>query len=77
LALPPLDLSETQSQKSERSQISFTNALHFAAFDKSDEAMLNDYQELMGLLRNGEPVALDSATSYCLFYRRSRSVSKA
>jgi very-short-patch-repair endonuclease len=59
LALPPLDLEEAHSQKSERSQIAITNALHFGAFDKSDEAMLNDYEELMGLLRTGEPVALD------------------
>jgi hypothetical protein len=59
LALPPLDLAESHPQKSERSQIIITNALHFGAFDKSDEAMLNDYEELMGLLRTGEPVALD------------------
>jgi hypothetical protein len=59
LALPPLDLGESNPQKSERSQISLTNALHFAAFDKSDEAMLNDYEELMGLLNTGEAVAAD------------------
>ena len=59
LALPPLDLSKSHAQKSERSQITISNALHFAAFDKSDEAMLNDYEELMGLLRTGEPIALD------------------
>ena len=59
LALPPLDFGESHPQKSERSQIIITNALHFGAFDKSDEAMLNDYEELMGLLRTGEPVALD------------------
>jgi very-short-patch-repair endonuclease len=59
LALAPLDLSESHAQKSERSQITINNSLHFAAFDKSDEAMLNDYEELMGLLRTGEPIALD------------------
>jgi hypothetical protein len=59
LALPPLDLAESHPQKAERSQIIITNALHFGAFDKSDEAMLNDYEELMGLLRTGEAVALD------------------
>jgi hypothetical protein len=59
LALPPLDLAESHPQKSERSQIIITNALHFGAFDKFDEAMLDDYEELMGLLRTGEPVALD------------------
>jgi hypothetical protein len=59
LAVPPLDLGESHPQPSERSQISITNALHFGAFDKSDEAMLNDYEEPMGMLRTGEPVALD------------------
>jgi hypothetical protein len=59
LAMVPLDLSREQNQKSSRSQITIANALHFVAFDKADEAMLNDYEELMGLLRTGEPVALD------------------
>ena len=59
LALPPIDLAESHPQKAQRSQIIITNSLHFGAFDKSDEAMLNDYEELMGLLRTGEPVALD------------------
>jgi hypothetical protein len=57
--MPPLDFAESHPQKSERSQIVITNGLHFGAFDKSDEAMLNDYEELMGLLRTGEAVALD------------------
>lgn len=59
LALLPLDLSEPRAQKSERSQITVNNSLHFAAFDKSDEALLNDYEELMGLLRTEDPIALD------------------
>jgi hypothetical protein len=59
LAMPPLDFGEAEPQRSQRSQITVTNAPHFAAFDKSDEAMLNDYEELMGLLRTGDPVALD------------------
>jgi hypothetical protein len=59
LALAPLDFSQSEPQKAERSQIVVTNGLHFGAFDKSDEAMLNDYEELMGLLRTGEAVALD------------------
>jgi AAA domain len=59
LALPPIDLAESHSQKTERSQIIISNALHFGAFDKSDEAMLNDYEEMMALLRTGEAVALD------------------
>lgn len=59
LAIPPLDLSERGLQKVERSQIAFSNALNFAAFDKSDEALLNDYEDLLGLLRTEQPIALD------------------
>lgn len=59
LALPPLDLAESRPQKSDRSQIAISNALHFAAFDKSDEALLNDYEELIGLLHSEDPIALD------------------
>jgi very-short-patch-repair endonuclease len=59
LAIPPLNLSESRAQKSERSQITIGNSLHFAAFDKSDEALLNDYEELMGQLQSEEPIALD------------------
>ncbi len=59
LAMPPLDLRETRNQKVERSQIAFSNALHFAAFDKSDEALLNDYEELLSLLKTEQPTALD------------------
>jgi len=70
LALPPLDFSESHPQKSERSQIVLTNGLHFGAFDKSDEAMLNDYEELMGLLRTGEAVALDFSEIVLSFLSR-------
>ena len=80
-ALAPLDLGESHPQKSERSQIIITNALHFGAFDKSDEAMLNDYEELMGLLRTGEAVALDFSDIVLSFLSRDpdsvRSTSAA
>ena len=70
LAMPPLDLGESHPQKSERSQITITNALHFGAFDKSDEAMINDYEELMEMLRTGEPVALDFSDIVLSFLSR-------
>ena len=72
LALPPLDFGESHQQKSERSQIIITNGLHFGAFDKSDEAMLNDYEELIGLLRTARRSRWISATSCCRFWRKSR-----
>jgi hypothetical protein len=77
LAVPPIDLGESRAQKVQRSQIIITNALHFGAFDKSDEAMLNDYEELMGLLRTGEPVALISVRSCCRFCPKTLSALKS
>ena len=48
-----IDLHDSRPQKIARSQISIDNSLHFAAFDQSDESLLNDYEELLELL-NGE-----------------------
>ncbi len=42
---PPINLSSPVDQKAHRSQLAITNALHFAAFDKADESLLNDYED--------------------------------
>jgi primosomal protein N' len=56
---PPIDLSSPVDQKAHRSQLAITNALHFAAFDKADESLLNDYEELMAFLESGSGPAAD------------------
>jgi very-short-patch-repair endonuclease len=56
---PPIDLSERRDQQSQRSQMAITNALHFAAFDKSDEALLNDYEEIMTVMASNAETAED------------------
>ena len=50
-----IDLHDLRPQKIARSQISIDNSLHFAAFDQSDESLLNDYEELLELLNGEEP----------------------
>ena len=42
-----IDLHEGRPQKISRSDVVIDNALHFAAFDQSDESLLNDYEELL------------------------------
>ena len=51
-----IDLHDLRPQKIARSQISIDNSLHFAAFDQSDESLLNDYEELLELLNGESPV---------------------
>lgn len=56
---PPLDLSDPLDQRAQRSQLALINALHFSAFDKADESLLNDYEELLSNLAAGSEVAID------------------
>ncbi len=51
-----IDLHESRPQKIARSQISIDNSLHFAAFDQSDESLLNDYEELLEKINGTDPV---------------------
>ena len=51
-----IDLHDSKPQKIARSQISIDNSLHFAAFDQSDESLLNDYEELLEVLNGESPV---------------------
>jgi hypothetical protein len=60
LALKPtLDLSDIKEQRAQRSQITINNAIHFGAFDKADESLLNDYEALLTTLTSGSEVGLD------------------
>ena len=54
-----IDLREDKSQKIFRSPIEINNSLHFSAFDKSDESILNDYEELLNILKGESDTAQD------------------
>lgn len=47
------DLATSRVQSFKSHQASISNSCHFALFDKSDEALVNDYEELIGLLNVG------------------------
>jgi len=48
-----IDLKEIRKQKVTRTQFSINNDFHFAAFDQSDESLLNDYEDLLDQFNNG------------------------
>jgi AAA domain len=56
---PPINLDNAFDQKAQRSQLAITNAIHFSAFDKADESLLNDYEELLTKLSSGSPITID------------------
>lgn len=54
-----IDLREFRKQKASRSQFLINNDLYFAAFDQSDESLLNDYEELLDKFNSGSEAADD------------------
>lgn len=56
---PPIDFAKPQDQKARSSKVTMTNRLHFAAFDKSDESLLNDYEALLTMAEGDDSVLED------------------
>ncbi|MBK7891210.1 MAG: AAA family ATPase [Bdellovibrionales bacterium] len=52
------DLKSSRIQSFKSHQVAISNSCHFALFDKSDEALVNDYEELIGLLNVGGDLGL-------------------
>ncbi len=50
-----IELAPQRTRQAANTQVAVTNALHFAAFDKGDEALLNDYEEMIEQARKNEP----------------------
>jgi len=51
--LPTLDVYEKETVRHKNDVLSLSNEVYFTLFDKSDEALLNDYEELITLLDKG------------------------
>ena len=49
-----IDFTIRHKQQAKSAFISLTNGLNLAAFDKSDESLLNDYEELLTLAEGGD-----------------------
>jgi hypothetical protein len=51
--LPPIDFSSTEAQETKGVATSISNELHLCLFDKTDESLVNDYEDIAGLLKEG------------------------
>lgn len=49
-----IDLRDPQSQSVRRTDVAIDNSLHVAAFDQSDEGLLNDFEELLEKLTDSD-----------------------
>ncbi|MHC8508622.1 MAG: AAA domain-containing protein [Rhodospirillales bacterium] len=54
-----INLRDHLPQRISRAEINIDNSLHFAAFDKADESLLNDYEELLTIFGKGTGPAAD------------------
>jgi hypothetical protein len=52
--LEPFSMSDGPIQQVGDTNVTINNALHICAFEKSDEALLNDYEEMISQARNNE-----------------------
>ena len=52
--LNPLNISNTNWVETKNDKVKLTNNCYLTLFDKSDEALLNDYEELLNLAITGE-----------------------
>lgn len=56
---PALEFSTDLNRESTSSEIKLTNHLYLSVFDKSDEALINDYEELLNLIDTDSEIAMD------------------
>lgn len=49
---PAINVDTVSPQKAEGLHVAITNSVHLCIFDKSDEALVNDYEELLTLLKS-------------------------
>jgi len=49
-----VDIEDSTQQVAKSSTIKVSNACYIALFDKSDEALVNDYEEILSLLTDGD-----------------------
>lgn len=50
---PYLDVLNPEKQTAKSQTIKITNSCHFALFDKSDESLVNDYEDILSKLKEG------------------------
>lgn len=56
---PEIDLADATSQEAQGLSVAVSNAMYICIFDKSDEALVNDYEEILDLLKSKDVKLMD------------------
>ena len=56
---PPINLALSQPQSASSTLVKMTNSAHLSAFERSDEALINDYEALLDMADGDNPIFKD------------------
>ncbi|MFH1006720.1 MAG: AAA domain-containing protein, partial [Candidatus Latescibacterota bacterium] len=59
---PEIDLADAARQEAQGRSVSVSNSMYICIFDKSDEALVNDYEEILELMKSEDAVLVDRFT---------------
>lgn len=59
---PEIDLADASRQEAQGLSVAISNAMYICIFDKSDEALVNDYEEILDLMKSQDADLIDSFT---------------
>ena len=59
---PEIDLADASRQEAQGFSVAVSNAMYICIFDKSDEALVNDYEEILDLMKSQDADLIDSFT---------------
>jgi hypothetical protein len=59
---PEIDIADASRQEARGSSVAVSNSMYICIFDKSDEALVNDYEEILGLMKSQDADLISSFT---------------
>ena len=59
---PEIDLADVAHQEAEGLSVAVSNSMYICIFDKSDEALVNDYEEILDLMKSQDADLIESFT---------------
>ncbi len=59
---PEIDLVDAARQEAQGLSVAVSNSMYICIFDKSDEALVNDYEEILDLMKSQDADLIDSFT---------------
>ena len=59
---PEIDIADASRQEAQGLSVAVSNSMYICIFDKSDEALVNDYEEILDLMKSQDADLIDSFT---------------